>query len=241
MADRIVVFLGPSLSRDAAARHAPDAVFLPPISRGGLEPLLDAPPAAVGIVDGEFYQRLAISPKEILRLLDAGIPVFGSSSMGALRAVELQRYGMIGIGGIFEQFRSGALDADDEVAMTFCPETLRATSEPLVSMRSALRAACASSILSEGEAAGLLDVMRGLYFPERTTGRLMTEAFQRLGPERATELRRWWPNAPDAKAADAIALLRRMTSCGSVPAAPAGAHVASLRLPTSDRPEGDAT
>jgi TfuA protein len=212
MTGRIVVFIGPSLSRDAAARHAPDAVFLPPISRGGLEPLLNDPPAAVGIVDGEFYQRLAISPKEILRLLDAGIPVFGSSSMGALRAVELESCGMIGVGAIFEQFRSGALEADDEVAMTFCPETLRPTSEPLVNIRVALRTACASGVLSEAEAATLLDVMRGLYFPERTTGRLMKEAFQRLGAQRATALRRWWANAPDAKAADAIALLVRVTS-----------------------------
>ena len=100
---------------------------------------MNDPPAAVGIVDGEFYQRLAISPKEILRLLDAGIPVFGSSSMGALRAVELESCGMIGVGAIFEQFRSGALEADDEVAMTFCPETLRPTSEPLVNIRVALR------------------------------------------------------------------------------------------------------
>jgi len=210
MTGRVVVFIGPSLSRDAAAHHAPDAVFLPPISRGGLERLLDAPPAAVGIVDGEFYQRLAISPKEILRLLDARIPVFGSSSMGALRAVELEPCGMIGVGVIFEQFRSGALDADDEVAMTFCPETLRPTSEPLVNMRMALGAACASSILSEAEAATLLDVMRDLYFPERTTGRLMKEAFQHLGPGRAAALRAWWPHAPDAKASDAIALLQKI-------------------------------
>jgi hypothetical protein len=214
MTDRIVVFLGPSLSRDIAVSQAPDVVFLPPISRGGLDPLLDAPPSAVGIVDGEFYQRLAISPKEILRLLEAGVPVFGSSSMGALRAVELEPCGMIGVGAIFEQFRSGRLDADDEVAMTFCPETLRPTSEPLVNMRMALDAACASSVLSEHEAATLLDVMRGLYFPERTTGRLMKEALQRLGAERAAALRRWWPNAPDAKAADAIALLMKVTSEG---------------------------
>jgi TfuA protein len=37
------------------------------------------------ILDGEFAQNLSVSPKEILRLLDAGKEVVGAASMGALR------------------------------------------------------------------------------------------------------------------------------------------------------------
>jgi hypothetical protein len=44
--------------------------------------------------------------------------------MGALRAAELHRYGMIGIGKIFEMYRDGEED-DSLVAMTFEPETYR--------------------------------------------------------------------------------------------------------------------
>lgn len=213
MHDRAVIFLGPSLTREVATRCLPGAAFMPPITRGALERFLDDPPAAVGIVDGEFYQRLAISPKEILPLLDAGVPVFGSSSMGALRAVELEAYGMVGVGKIFEQFRSGALDADDEVAMTFCPETLRPLSEPLVNMRVALGAACAHGVVSERDAASVLDAMKELYFPDRTVRRLLAEAARVLGAERSTALRNWWPRAPNAKAADAVALLRTASRC----------------------------
>jgi hypothetical protein len=208
----VLVFLGPSLARGEAERHAPGAVFMPPITRGALEPFLRRPPRAVGIVDGEFYQRLAISPKEILPLLDAGVPVFGSSSMGALRAVELEPHGMVGIGTIFEQFRSGALDADDEVAMTFCPETLRPLSEPLVNMRVALAAALAQRVLTGKEAGTLIEAMQRVYFPDRTVHLLHATADALLGAGRSDALRAWWPNAPNAKAADAVALLRRMAA-----------------------------
>ena len=63
------------------------ALYLPPVKRSSLKPFLDNPPSAIGIIDGEFYQSLALSTQEILPFLDRGVPVFGSSSMGALRAV----------------------------------------------------------------------------------------------------------------------------------------------------------
>ena len=44
--------------------------------------------------------------------------------MGALRAAEMRRYGMIGVGKVFEMYRDGEED-DALVAMTFDPETGR--------------------------------------------------------------------------------------------------------------------
>src|ERR1035441_8911666 len=61
---RVVVFTGPSLHPRAAAALL-NATILPPIKRGDLEPFLASKPAAVGIIDGEFYQSLAVSPKEV--------------------------------------------------------------------------------------------------------------------------------------------------------------------------------
>ena len=63
---------------------------------------------------------MSISPKEVLRAIDAGITLYSSSSMGALRAVECAPYGMTGVGMIYE-------------------ETGRPVSEPLVNMPSRLR------------------------------------------------------------------------------------------------------
>ena len=48
----------------------------------------------------------------------------GAASMGALRAAEMHRYGMVGVGKIFEMYRDGEED-DSLVAMTFDPETFR--------------------------------------------------------------------------------------------------------------------
>ena len=123
-----VVFLGPTLAREDAERIL-DADYLPPICRGDLAKLPEHV-RYVGIVDGEFYQSLSVSPKEVLKLLRRGVTVFGSSSMGALRAAETWKLGMIGVGKIFAMYRDGILDADDEVALDLrtrnLPKALRA-------------------------------------------------------------------------------------------------------------------
>jgi len=53
-----------------------------------------------------------------------GIHVFGAASIGALRAAELDVFGMRGIGDIYEAFRDGLLEDDDEVAVLHGPEEL---------------------------------------------------------------------------------------------------------------------
>ncbi|OYW12122.1 MAG: hypothetical protein B7X34_02220, partial [Acidobacteriia bacterium 12-62-4] len=67
---------------------------------------------------GYFEQRLSVWHKEILWAMEAGIAVYGASSMGALRAAELAAYGMRGVGAIFEKFHSGEWLDDDEVAVS---------------------------------------------------------------------------------------------------------------------------
>ncbi len=150
------------------ARALLDATILPPIKRGDLDRLSELRPAAIGIIDGEFYQSLAVSPKEILPLLESGVAVYGASSMGALRAVELRDYGMIGVGRVFRLFRSGVLDADDEVAVAYSPSTYETVSEPLVNTRYVLRAASRQNILTRAQAAEIVARLKQVYFPERT-------------------------------------------------------------------------
>jgi len=206
-----VVFLGPSLAEREARTILPDADFRPPIRRSCLKPLLADPPPAIGIVDGEFYQALAVSPIEILPFLDRGIPVLGASSMGALRAVELRHEGMTGVGRVYNMFLSGELDSDDEVAMTFCPTTLRPLSEPLVNLRVALEAAHHAGIITSREQNRLASLMRATYFPDRTLTALIWAARRVLPAFRVAELAAWWKeSAPDTKGDDARALLRRL-------------------------------
>ena len=187
---RTFVFTGPSLHPDEA-RTLIDATILPPIQRGDLKRVTALKPRTVGIIDGEFYQRLAVSPKEILPLLESGVKVYGASSMGALRAVELAKFGMVGVGRVFRLFRAGVLDADDEVALAFDPSTYEAVSEPLVNTRYALRAAVRGGILDRTEAAAILEEFKAAYFPDRTRSLLYRLARQRMGNERCGQLKQF--------------------------------------------------
>ena len=161
-----IVFLGPSLDL-ATARSCLEATYLPPIKRGDLA---QVPPGTgiVGLIVGEFQQTPAVSPKEILPLLDRGVTVCGASSIGALRAAELHTEGMIGVGAIFEMYRDRIIDADDEVAVAYSPSTLRPVSEPLVNIRFALCAAVAQGVIAEGEADKIINSLKDVYFPLRS-------------------------------------------------------------------------
>ncbi len=211
---RPVVFVGPSLDLATAARHL-DAEFRPPVRRGDIDAILagDRLPAALGIVDGVFFQEMSISPKEVLRAVDRGITVFGSSSIGALRAVECACYGMVGIGRIYQAYRSGAIDADDEVAIVCDPETNAALSEPLVNMRFAVQAALAAGAVTAGVAARFLEIAKELYFPQRSVRAVLRLLAAELGEPECASLRRFLAErAPDTKRADAIALLAAIRS-----------------------------
>jgi len=196
-----VVFLGPTLAREDAERVL-DADYLPPICRGDLDRLPDHV-RYVGIIDGEFFQSLSVSPKEVVKLLRRGVTVLGASSMGALRAAETWKLGTIGVGRIFEMFRDRILDADDEVALIYERDTYRNLSTPLVNLRAALDMAAADSIIDEQEKNTLLFKIKSLYFPDRSH-----QALQAMSPA----LRDFFKtvSVPDVKRDDALQLLHTL-------------------------------
>ncbi len=111
-----VIFTGPTLSA-ADAKRVLDADYLPPAAEGDVYRVARQGPQVIGIIDGYFERVPAVWHKEILWAMSQGIHVFGAASMGALRAAELEAFGMEGVGAIFEAFRDGALEDDDEVAV----------------------------------------------------------------------------------------------------------------------------
>jgi TfuA protein len=200
----IAIFIGPSLDL-ITARSILDATYLPPIRRGDLAEL-GPEIQTVGIVDGEFFQSLAVSPKEVLQLLDRGVKIYGSSSMGALRAVETQPFGMIGVGSVFEWFRDGVVEADDEVALTYDPDTYRPCAEPLINIRFALRDAVQESVIAESKADEIIQTLRQVYFPRRS---------YQLVFQRCPELKEFINERhPDQKRDDALLLLRTIADPG---------------------------
>jgi hypothetical protein len=203
----IAVFLGPSLPV-ATARSVLDAVYLPPIKRGDLAQLGEEI-RCIGIVDGEFYQSLAVSPKEILPLIERGVAVYGASSMGALRAVELEAYGMIGVGRVFEAYRDGIVDAEDEVALVYDPESYESLSDPLINIRFALDDAVHRGLITGCWAEEVLGTMKKSWFPTRSYADVAV-----LCPELAGIIS---GGPPNQKAEDALLMLETMRRAMSTP------------------------
>ena len=201
----IVVYLGPTIALPTAQSWL-KATYLPPIRRGDLA-MLPHEIQIVAIIDGVFHQSLAVSPKEIIALLDRGVRVYGASSIGALRAAETHMYGVIGVGEIFEMYRDRVIDADDEVAVAYDPITERAVSDALVNIRSALRLAVANGIIPAQEAGEIISTMKGIYYPSRSY-----QLVARMCPALASFL-----NAAryDQKRDDAVLLLRTIAGHGA--------------------------
>ena len=124
----VVAFAGPSLHRELAGAGGPDWSALerrvelrPPARRGDLLAAAAEGPDVLVLLDGYYCTVPAVLHKEVLYALAAGIRVLGAASMGALRAAELAPFGMEGIGRVFEWYRDGVLDGDDEVAVRHLP------------------------------------------------------------------------------------------------------------------------
>ena len=162
-----VIFLGPSLSREKA-RKILDADYRLPAKKGDLLQLILKEVNIVGLVDGYFLQDYPPTPIEVYNLVKKrDVKVFGSSSLGALRAVELEKYGMIGIGKIFRLFRDGILESDDEVAVAFTDYT-NYKSEALIDIRYNLFLAQKYNFIDSITRKSVLNVSKQIYFPYRT-------------------------------------------------------------------------
>jgi len=109
-----------------------------------------------------------VGHREILSALSRGVRVIGASSMGALRAAELDTLGMEGVGLVYRLYKEGTLVSDDEVALIYDPESFFPLSEPLVNIRCTLRKARESGIVTADEEKEFLASARSLYFPDRT-------------------------------------------------------------------------
>ena len=226
-----IIFAGPSVSPSVVAELL-NGVCLPPVAQGDVYRAAAQRPRAIGIVDGYFESVPSVWHKEILWAMSQGIHVFGSASMGALRAAELGAFGMIGVGAIFEAYRDGVIEDDDEVAVTIfdahadggrdrqepfgaqraADDRYRRGSDAMVNIRATLGKAMAEQILNDVSYAALLHIAKHLFYPQRSYSRIL-ELAEAQGVCRAKldALCRWLPTgAVDQKHDDAQAMLRTM-------------------------------
>jgi len=174
---RIVVYTGTSINH-SDARKILDAEYRPPVKRDDIKRLIRSSPDIIGIIDGIFFDSAAVAHREIIEALKSGITVVGGASMGALRASELDSYGMIGVGRIYEMYRSGIIESDDEVAVTFDAETMEALSIPLVNLRMTVQAALDRGILTQDMASDVIDTARKIFYPDRNYRTIIDECIK---------------------------------------------------------------
>ncbi|MDP3564910.1 MAG: TfuA-related McrA-glycine thioamidation protein [Methanoregula sp.] len=204
---KIIVFLGPSLDVTSAGRILP-AEYRPPAKRGDLIAAAREGAEIIGLIDGVFHQESAVAHREILAALKGGIRVVGSSSMGALRAAEMDTLGMVGIGEIYRMYKSGELISDDEVALVFDPVSGMSLSEPLINIRFTLTQAQETGVIDAAVHDALLASARSLFYPKRTYPAIVSGAGDLVDSATRERFLAWVDtHACDQKRNDAIAAL----------------------------------
>ena len=211
---RPVLFAGPSI----AMLDVPQSIEVrPPAVWGDLAALLDDPPPVVGLADGYFAVAPTVWHKEILSLLAVGVRVVGAASLGALRAAELDVFGMEGVGEIYRAYRDGTLVRDDAVMLLHAPERLRYApiTVPLVDAEHALHV-CG---LTGKPLRMLLRIVRTTAYDKRTWPDCLAEFERRTGTPAPVDLASL-ESVPSVKVRDAALLIARMLELAQEKAMP---------------------
>jgi len=201
---KIIIFTGPSLSAEEGSKIL-NADYRPSIKRGDILSAINDSPDIIGIIDGVFHQSPAVSHKEILEAIDKGIIVVGGSSMGALRASELDSLGMVGIGYVYNEYANGNIQSDDDVALTFDNFSGEPLSEALVNIDYKLNEASENNIINNDEKNEIISIAKSIYYPNRTYHNILSKS--NLDEEKKEKLVDFIVKTVDIKKQDAIAVL----------------------------------
>lgn len=210
---RIIIYAGLSIPFSEAkeildSTEDIEVIYKRPIKRGDLGHALKENPDIIGIIDGVFHQNSAVGHREILNVINKGIKVYGASSMGALRASELDSLGMVGIGYCYEQYATGEIDSDDDVAVMLDSETLEPLSIPLISMKYVFENAVSENILTDDEKDELLAIAKETYYPKRNYAQTLSRSS--LSDDKKNELIDFIRISKDIKKEDAKELLKHV-------------------------------
>ena len=157
--------------------------------------------------------------QEILLALEDGIAVLGASSMGALRAAELEPYGMTGVGAIFERFATVCTPMTTMWRCCTGPRRrdIRRTREPMVNIRATVTAAVDMRVIDRASGDHLLRCAKSIFYQERSLAAAMAMAWgSATHLDDAERFRRFLEQGGyvDQKRLDALALLEHLASLG---------------------------
>lgn len=207
-----IVYLGPTLRKEEALKIL-DADYRDPAKKGDFLMLSQDSDEKkyVGFIDGVFLHDYPPPPIEVYHLATRkNIELLGASSLGALRAVELEKFGMKGIGKIFQLYKNGIIDADDEVAVTFVRGSNILQSEAMIDIRFNLFLAYKKGIITNDTKKRFVKIAKGIYFPFRNYEDIINLTQQQY-PSIHDELENFrahiLQNRDSLKARDAVKLL----------------------------------
>jgi hypothetical protein len=210
-----VIFVGPSMPPRARPCTA-ELEWRPPVRQGDLYLAALQRPAIIGVIDGYFELVPTVWHKEILWAMAQGIHVYGAASIGALRAVELEPFGMKGIGHVYRQFSTGALSDDDEVAVMHGPAEVDyvQVTEAMVNVRATVDRAFQLGVVDRALAAKLLEAAKSLFYKDRTYEVILNTATGHgLAPESLRRFASWLPYGQvDQKHIDAEEMLQAIVA-----------------------------
>jgi len=216
---QLIVFAGPSIEKEFIQSKLPHARVLPPVAQGQIAEIISHEDVqTILLIDGLFYQSLSVLHKEIILALQQGINIVGCSSMGALRAAELHRYGMVGVGKVFEYYRDNFITGDDEVAVLHDPvEPFDNSTIPVINLRIFLEESLDQPgiYMTAEEAELLLNVLLDIPFSKRTYKELEYRLQKKLSKARTQEIINFMQtNVPDYKELDAMEAVEYIASGG---------------------------
>jgi hypothetical protein len=205
-----IIFAGPSLPPMLRPVSERNIEWRPPVRQGDVYRAALTGPAVIGIVDGYFEVVPTVWHKEILWAMAQGIHVFGAASIGALRAAELDSFGMRGVGRIYEAYRDGILEDDDEVAVLHGPEELGypPLTEAMANIRATFTEAERIGMLAPEIALRLAEIAKSIFYKQRTYAAVLRTAAAGLPSAVLCDLTTWLSHGRiDQKRLDAEALL----------------------------------
>jgi hypothetical protein len=202
---KIIIFTGPSL-QSKEAEMILKADYRPPVARGDVIQALNDEPDIIGIIDGVFHKKPAVSHKEILEALKKNVKVVGGASMGALRASELDDFGMVGVGQVYKDYKTGVIESDDDVAVVINPDTMEQLSEALISMNYTFNSALKQEVLNRQDYDLLIKTAKSIYYPKRSYSKVLVKSG--LEKSKVDLLKKFLEaHAIDVKRKDALAVL----------------------------------
>jgi hypothetical protein len=163
----IHAFVGPSLPKKLRKHYADLGInFHPPLGQADLISHIEWSnnDDIILIADGYYKDIPSTWHKEILYAIKKGFRVIGCSSIGAMRAMECELYGMEGHGSVYQWFKQGLLYDDSDVALLHDTVEFNQLTIPICDVLATLK----SINLDDKTINYFCNLIRQIHFEDRT-------------------------------------------------------------------------